>query len=111
MGVTAITNWKEVVPTLEGALGRNDPFDLCISDIQMPEKSGYDVARDIRGWEDQGNRRLPLIALSSLMERNSQNCEEAGFDGFLNKPIQRGKLYRMIERVIGEKLEAESSKL
>jgi CheY-like chemotaxis protein len=35
------------------------------------------------------------------MERNARKCEEAGFDGFLSKPIRREKLYRMLERMIG----------
>ncbi len=46
-----------------------------------------------------------MIALSSLMERNAQKCEEAGFDGFLSKPIHREKLYRMLERLLGKKRE------
>ncbi len=37
------------------------------------------------------------------MERNAQKCEEAGFDGFLGKPIHREKLYRMLEGLLGEK--------
>jgi CheY-like chemotaxis protein/HPt (histidine-containing phosphotransfer) domain-containing protein len=35
------------------------------------------------------------------MERDAKRCEEAGFDGFLSKPIRREKLYHMVERVIG----------
>jgi len=45
---------------------------------------------------------LPLIALSSLMERDARKCEEAGFDGFLSKPIRREKLYQIMERLLGE---------
>jgi len=37
------------------------------------------------------------------MERDANKCEEAGFDGFLNKPIRREKLYQMLERLLGEK--------
>ena len=45
---------------------------------------------------------LPLIALSSLMERDANKCEEAGFDGFLTKPIQREKLFQMLEGILGK---------
>ena len=48
-------------------------------------------------------RHLPLIALSSLLEQDVQKCEATGFNGFLNKPIRREKLYQMMERILGEK--------
>ena len=32
---------------------------------------------------------------------------EAGFDGFLSKPIRRKKLYKMLERLLGEKKDKE----
>ena len=68
----------------------------------MPGMNGYEVAKQIRDFTSKTNH-LPLIALSSLMERNARKCEEAGFDGFLNKPIRREKLYQMLERILGEK--------
>jgi CheY-like chemotaxis protein len=37
------------------------------------------------------------------MDRDAQKCEEAGFDGFLSKPVQREKLFQMLDRVMGEK--------
>ena len=48
-------------------------------------------------------RTLPMIALSSLMERDARLCKEAGFDGFLSKPIHRDKLFQMVERLLGER--------
>ncbi|RKX62624.1 MAG: hypothetical protein DRP37_01060 [Thermodesulfobacteriota bacterium] len=51
----------------------------------------------------QPTTHIALIALSFLMERDAKRCNEAGFDGFLSKPIHREKLYRMLERLLGEK--------
>jgi CheY-like chemotaxis protein len=97
------------VPTLKKAMEAENPFDLCIIDIQMPGMSGYEVAKEIRHFESQipnpkSAIRIPLLALSSLMERDAKRCEEAGFDGFLSKPIRREKLYHMVERVIGMRI-------
>ena len=100
MSVIALINGIEVVPTLQKSLEANDPFDLCISDIMMPGMSGYEVAKQIRNFKSS-IRSLPLIALSSLMERDAKKCKEVGFDGFLAKPIRREKLYEMLERIIG----------
>jgi len=102
MAVVALTDGRDVLSTLQKALEGGKPFDLFICDIQMPGMSGYDVAREIRNSKLE-IQNLPLVALSSLMERDANKCEEAGFDGFLSKPIRREKLYQMLERLLGEK--------
>ncbi len=106
MNVVALTNGKDVLPALQKALEEQNHFNLCICDIQMPGISGYDVAKAIHGFKSE-IEDLPLIALSSLMEREAKKCEEAGFDGFLSKPIRREKLYKMLERLLGKKKDEE----
>ncbi|MCG6877565.1 MAG: response regulator [Deltaproteobacteria bacterium] len=101
MAVVAIEDGEAVVPILRKALAVGNPFDLCLSDIQMPVMSGYEVAKRIRN-EEAPLRDLPMIALSSLMEREAESCKKAGFDGFLSKPIHREKLLQMMVRLIGE---------
>ncbi|MCP4576450.1 MAG: response regulator [Deltaproteobacteria bacterium] len=100
MKVVALAGGKDVLPVLRKSLDSGKPFDLCISDIQMPGMSGYDVAKEIRNSES-GIRNLPLVALSSLMERDAKKCEDVGFEGFLSKPVRRERLFRMLERLLG----------
>ena len=100
MRVVSISSGEETVPALKKALDGEVPFDLCVLDIQMPGLSGHDVAKKIRSFKSS-IRNLPLIALSSLMAGDAKTCEASGFDGFLNKPIRREKLFRMAERIMG----------
>ena len=68
----------------------------------------FSLINDILDFSKIAN--LPLVALSSVMERNAKKCEEAGFDGFLSKPVPREKLYKMVERIVGgreQKLKAK----
>jgi len=102
INVVALTNGKDVLPVLQKALEEQNPFNFCICDIHMPGINGYDVAKAIRSFKSEIGH-VPLIALSSLMERDARKCEEAGFDGFLNKPIRKEKLYKMLERLLGGK--------
>jgi CheY-like chemotaxis protein len=106
MNVFALTNGKDVLPAIQKAMEEQNRFDLCICDIQMPGTSGYDVAKAIHGFKSE-IEDIPLIALSSLMERDAGKCEEAGFDGFLSKPVRREKLYKMLKRLLGEKKDEE----
>jgi len=59
-------------------------FDAIVSDIEMPEMSGFEFAQIVKSggtWQD-----TPLIALSSLAnERDINRGREAGFDDYLAK--------------------------
>jgi CheY-like chemotaxis protein len=79
-----------------------DPFDLVVIDIQLPGISGYDVAKQIRGL-DPPMCNLPLLAFSSSTIDRSGKFKKSGFDGFLPKPIQRRKLLKMVEFLLGNK--------
>jgi len=99
--VVALTNVDDVIPTLEKAADQGKPFDLGLFDIQMPYVDGYELGRRVRK-PALPFANLILIAISSSMERDLKKCQEIGYDGFLSKPIQREKLYRMIELLIGK---------
>jgi len=102
--VVAENNAEGVMPALKDAAEAGNPFDVCLSDINMPSMSGYDLISQIR---DPGHKmsNLAVIAISSVTARHARKCEEAGFDGFLSKPIHRQKLYQMLERILGERAE------
>jgi signal transduction histidine kinase/DNA-binding response OmpR family regulator len=111
MRVVALRNSEEVVSALKKAKEADNPFDICILDIQMPTMSGYDLAMHIRDPKYPFTN-IPLIALSSGMERDSKKCQELGIDGFLNKPVRGEKLYQMLERCAGEgQYEGEGDKV
>ncbi len=108
MDVATQNNPVHILGDLHKAINDAIPFDLCLCYIQIKEVSGYDIARQIRNAFNPF-KNIPLIALSSLMETDAKNCEEAGFDGFLSKPIRRDKLYQMLERILKKGLETTAS--
>jgi len=75
--------------TLDGNLQIPEPFQLIISDIQMPEIDGYSLARilAVKG------SRLPIIALTAhAMSDELQNCLNSGFSAYASKPIDKESL-------------------
>jgi two-component system sensor histidine kinase/response regulator len=111
MNVKALIHPEQVIPTLQQFFESGNPFDLCILDIQMPGISGYELARQIRNRK-HSLLNLPLVAVSSMLERDTRKCKTAGFDGFLSKPIRREKLFQMIRRILGErKNQSKKSKI
>ncbi len=106
--IILLEHGEKVLPALQNAIDDEKPFDLCISDIQMPGMDGYEIAEAIRSSQN-GLGGLPLIALSSSLERDAQKCEEVGFNGFLSKPARRLKLIQMIERVLADNFGKETA--
>jgi signal transduction histidine kinase/DNA-binding response OmpR family regulator len=100
MRVDSLLTSRDAVGVLDRAARANDPFDICISDIHMPEVSGFELAQMIRKGPET-IQDIPLLALSSKALREAKLCEEAGFNGFISKPVPRDKLLRMIQRLLG----------
>lgn len=74
------------------------PFDLVISDCQMPFMDGYSMARAIRQHEcDTGMRRVPIIALTANLQNDSpKRCRDAGMDAWLLKPLTLEQLHAVL---------------
>ncbi len=116
MRANTLRTGDEVVPELHKALKDGSPYDICLLDMRMPEMSGYDVAQSIRQYEQQlGNRnsepetRIPLVAMSSLMDRDEKISENSVFEGYLGKPVRRKKLVKTVESLLGGETKVEST--
>ncbi|HEX4707727.1 MAG TPA: ATP-binding protein [Candidatus Udaeobacter sp.] len=74
----------------------SEDFDLLISDIGLPDRSGYDLMREVRLKKD-----LPGIALSGFgSEQDVDQAKQAGFSEHLTKPINFERLQKTIEDVL-----------
>jgi CheY-like chemotaxis protein len=101
MKVSDLRSGMEVLPTLERALIAGNPFHCVMVDVHMPQMSGYEVAREIRGSGKPEIKNLPLIALSYITERDPDLCRQAGFDDSIVKPARREKLFQLLNNLIG----------
>lgn len=74
---------------------KQDSFDLIISDLGLPDGSGLDVMRAIRG-----RFTGKAIALTGYgMEADIAASEDAGFDQHLTKPVDLEQLYMAIRNL------------
>ncbi len=103
---TCAANGEEALRIIQKSVQSNQLFDICFIDIIMPGMNGYELAGRIRSLCPS----LPLLALSSSAEGRANACEEAGFNGFLPKPVNRLKLFKMMERLLGEARDDGTSK-
>jgi signal transduction histidine kinase/ActR/RegA family two-component response regulator len=85
--------------TLEEARAavKTNGFDLIVSDIGLPDGSGYTLMKEIRAEHPV----VPGIALSGYgMEDDIHRSQAAGFDAHLTKPIDVKTLDDLIARLL-----------
>jgi len=96
----------EVVHAMDGVqalerLNADGPFDLALIDVRMPRLDGHETARRIRAAECESpdTHRLHLVALTANAgPEDERAAREAGFDGFLAKPLNVKLLPALLER-------------
>ncbi|MGD2090235.1 MAG: two-component regulator propeller domain-containing protein [Candidatus Aminicenantes bacterium] len=109
MEVVSLSKGSDVLPALAAADEQAAPFDLCILDIRMPDRSGIEVAKQIRSLNSP-TAQLPLLAFTSSHSQKIKSFRELGFNGFLLKPVRRSKLIQMLEQLLGEREENRTEK-
>ncbi len=70
-------------------LAREKEFDLLLLDIRMPGLDGLEVTRRLR---QEGYRGVIFALTAHAVSDIEKEAQQAGFDGFLAKPITRKEL-------------------
>jgi two-component system sensor histidine kinase/response regulator len=79
----------------------DEEFDLLILDYHMPGHDGASVARCERQLEAMNpkRKRAYISALTaSVFDSDKKNCQEAGMDDFLAKPLRTDDLKNLLSR-------------
>jgi two-component system, sensor histidine kinase and response regulator len=78
-----------------------EPFDVILMDVQMPEMSGIEATAAIRKQEEGTGRHLPIVALTArAMTGDREQCLAAGMDAYVAKPVKAAELFSAIDAVI-----------
>src|SRR5712691_11757382 len=84
----------------------NERYDVIIMDLNMPELGGLDAARAYR-FMDPGASQVPIVMLSAdVTSEAMKECEEAGIDAFLPKPVEARRLLDTIAGLIAKRTSA-----
>ena len=84
--VVVVDDGQQALDKLDAASSAGEPFDLLVTDMQMPVMDGYSLARQLRGRGSD----LPVIALTAhAMAEDRAKCLEAGCDDYATKPIDK----------------------
>jgi signal transduction histidine kinase/CheY-like chemotaxis protein len=86
-------NGKEAVE-----LHKKNSYSLIFMDIQMPILDGYAATEEIRKID----KKIPIYAITaSAMKEDIQKTLDSGMNGYLHKPIDISKLYKILLKYSG----------
>jgi two-component system cell cycle response regulator DivK len=90
----------EAVNGLDGVkLALEQVPDLVLMDIQLPDINGIQAFQRIRANADTA--RTPVVAFTASVTANDRSrIGNAGFDGFLSKPINLKEFLETIKRML-----------
>ncbi|VAW06356.1 hypothetical protein MNBD_ALPHA05-1530 [hydrothermal vent metagenome] len=90
---------------------KTQEFDIVLMDISMPVMDGVEALREIRFLERErgAGSGVPMIAVSAhAMSEQIDEYLQAGFDGYITKPVKPAELHLEIARVIESYRDAAS---
>lgn len=73
-------------------------YDLILMDLQMPNVNGVTATKLIRDLRDSSKASIPVLAMTAnVSEKDKKDALAAGMNGFLEKPIDMNKIYKLLD--------------
>lgn len=87
-GLAAFERWK------------GEPFDLILSDLNMPRMDGFELARAVRAYERfKGRAHTGFVAVSGRADdKTTAACRDLDMDDFIAKPVSTPLLQELLSR-------------
>jgi len=90
-GLLALDKWRQY------------RYPLLLTDLHMPNMSGYDLAAAVRKealqYDDDDSQFTRIVAVTAnALKGEEQKCLSVGMDGYITKPIELEVLQKMLQR-------------
>jgi len=84
------------------SLAENNPVDIVLMDMMMPEMDGYEAITRIR--KNPRLRHLPILAVTAkAMAGDREKCIAAGASDYISKPVDIDQLLSLLRIWLYEK--------
>ena len=85
------------------------PFDLVLTDVMMPDHSGFDLCRKIKAQPH--TKDVPVILLTQLADPlDILHGLECGADNFITKPYDANYLLHRVRSIIANRRSAKGAR-
>jgi DNA-binding NtrC family response regulator len=98
--ITDRTDYRVITtsePQMATQLMREQPVDLVITDLRMPEMDGLELIGKIKQWDDQ----IPFIIITAYgtMESAMEALRQGALD-YITKPFRREQILLTVEKAM-----------
>ncbi|MEN8907337.1 MAG: response regulator [Clostridiales bacterium] len=108
--ILELSDSKSAIEVLLSEKNKDRHIDVALIDYMMPYIDGLELANKIKEFNELDDIKLIMIS-STAQKGDAKISREAGFDGFLNKPIKKNELNDVITLVLSNEHEKNKSKL
>jgi PAS domain S-box-containing protein len=106
MDPTAVATAGEALETLKHAHGAGRPFQLLITDGQMPDVDGFALTKRIR--RDPDLKQTPIVMLTSVGHaEDAAQSRRLGIEVYLTKPVKHSDLLDALATLFGGSVRRE----
>ena len=104
--ITAVSTAEESIP-----LAINNPFDVILTDWNLPKMSGYDLVKYFKNAPE--TQKIPIIMITTIHDRTAiVKALKAGVQGYILKPVGKDilavKLHEIEEKIALDKITSSS---
>ncbi len=100
MEPTSVGSASDAMPTLKRANADGRPFQLVVTDGQMPDIDGFALTRWIK--KDPDLRDVPVVMLTSVGHaEDAAHSRRSGIDVYLTKPVKHSDLLDALSTLFG----------
>ncbi len=80
-------------------LADKGPFDAVVLDIMLPNRSGFDILRDLRSG---AHANLPVLMLSAKgQKQDRETAQDLGVTRFMTKPFSNAEVIEAVTELCG----------
>lgn len=99
-GTIDFKSYLNPMELLEALQNGSENFDLLITDVNMPQLNGLDLAKAIKA--DDRHKTKPILVLTTESSNEMKMAgKEIGVTGWMVKPFSDDKLVKSIKMVLG----------
>ena len=99
-GAVVLKTYQNPAELLDLLVSGAENFDLLISDINMPQMNGLDLATSLKADERFKNKPILVLTTESSPAMKTKG-KEIGVTGWMVKPFSDDKLIKAVKMVLG----------
>lgn len=102
-GLLKEIGWTDVDEAEDGAVAlhmlRNGKYDFVVSDVNMPNMTGFELLKAIRG--DASLKHLPVLMVTAEARKEDiLLAAQTGASGYVVKPFTKATLEEKVQRIL-----------